>query len=120
MGPVSLLISDPADDTLTAVYPIRTTVTDHTRNNPSAAINRHEHPGYSVPTAEHARQNPLETYTKGHELYTKHEELRADFSKAMRRAKICVFDASLERKMIRKVRYCLSRPSTRLFVVVQA
>ena len=89
---------------LMVVYPIRTTITDHSRNNPSALIDHQKHPGYWVSTPEYARQYPLETYTKGHELYAKHEELREDFARGMRQAKICVFDASLERKMIRKVR----------------
>jgi hypothetical protein len=88
---------------LMVVYPIRTTVTDRSRSNPSALITHQEHPGYWVWTPDYAKQDPLETYTKGHELYLKHEELREDFARGMRQAKVCVFDASLERKMIRKV-----------------
>ena len=38
-----------------------------------------------------------------HECYAVHREIRADFARGMREAKICVFDPSLERKMIRKV-----------------
>lgn len=85
------------------VYPIRTTVTDYTRDDEHATIHRHEHPGYTISVPELAWSSPLETYTKSHEYYEKHELLREDFAKGMREAKICVFDASLERKMIRKV-----------------
>lgn len=42
------------------------------------------------------------TYEQGHPAYQHHEALREDFAKNMREAKICVFDSSLERKMIRK------------------
>jgi hypothetical protein len=66
-------------------------------------IGRHGHPGYTVGVPDEAKQHPLETYAKGHELYAKHESLREDFARGMREAKICVFDASLERKLIRKV-----------------
>lgn len=90
------------------VYPIRTTVTDYTKRE-DATITRHGHPGYTLSIPDSARQYPLETYTKGHELYAKHEALRADFAKGMREAKICVFDASLERKLIRKVSHLLAR-----------
>lgn len=37
-----------------------------------------------------------------HEYYAQHERLREDFAAGMRTSRICVFDASLERKMIRK------------------
>jgi hypothetical protein len=46
---------------------------------------------------------PLETYTTNHTLYANHLEIRRDFARGMRKAQVCVFDASLERKMIRKV-----------------
>ena len=42
------------------------------------------------------------SYEQGHPAYQHHEALREDFAKHMREAKICVFDSSLERKMIRK------------------
>jgi hypothetical protein len=48
----------------------------------------------------------LETYEIGHEVYKRHLELREDFAGGMRESSICVFDASLERKMIRKVGDC--------------
>jgi len=55
----------------------------------------------------------LETYTPGHWSYETHRRLREDFAKGMREARICVFDSSLERKMIRKVRlsFRLMEPS---------
>lgn len=80
-------------------------MSDKERNDNGAMIGRHGHPGYTLGVPEEARQHPLETYTKGHELYEKHELLREDFARGMREAKICVFDASLERKLIRKVCY---------------
>jgi hypothetical protein len=46
---------------------------------------------------------PLETYTTNHTLYANHLEIRRGFARGMREAQVCVFDASLERKMIRKV-----------------
>lgn len=42
------------------------------------------------------------TYERGNAAYQRHEALREDFAKHMREAKICVFDSSLERKLIRK------------------
>lgn len=91
-------------------YPIRTTITDNLnrlRDDPhmsdtDALVGRHEHPGYTVEIAESARTSPLETYEVGHETYKTHRALRADFGRGMREAQICVFDSSLERKLIRK------------------
>lgn len=51
---------------------------------------------------EATEQHPLETYTVGHPSYDVHTALRRQFAGAMRSARICVFDASVERKMIRK------------------
>ncbi|WWC92732.1 uncharacterized protein L201_007691 [Kwoniella dendrophila CBS 6074] len=90
-------------------YPIRTTVTDAIRSiekDPEtleqSIITRHPHPGYTVSVSSEARQTPLETYELNHEYYETHQKLREDFANGMRQSKICVFDASLERKMIRK------------------
>nr|XP_019043618.1 hypothetical protein I302_08198 [Kwoniella bestiolae CBS 10118]OCF22548.1 hypothetical protein I302_08198 [Kwoniella bestiolae CBS 10118] len=90
-------------------YPIRTTVTDFLRaieREPNllqeSIITRHPHPGYTVSVPSSAREQPLETYELGHEYYQTHLKLREDFANGMRTSKICVFDASLERKMIRK------------------
>lgn len=63
----------------------------------------HDHPGYVLEGNEEAYRQPLETDEVDHEYYAVHRELREDFAKRMREAKICVFDASLERKLIRKV-----------------
>jgi len=86
-------------------YPLRTTITNHLHDNPESTspISRHEHPGYNVDVNDRWRKNPLETYEVGHELYERHRMLRRDFAKGMRDSWVCVFDASLERKMIRKV-----------------
>ncbi|ORY34796.1 hypothetical protein BCR39DRAFT_461978 [Naematelia encephala] len=83
-------------------YPIRTTVTDYLWTESPTLITRHPHPGYTLDMPDEARDHPLETYTPNHELYQNHLSLRADFARGMREAKICVFDASLERKLIRK------------------
>nr|XP_019009410.1 uncharacterized protein I206_06059 [Kwoniella pini CBS 10737]OCF48191.1 hypothetical protein I206_06059 [Kwoniella pini CBS 10737] len=90
-------------------YPIRTTVTDSIRsyeNQPNLPgdqiVTRHPHPGYTVSVPPQAREQPLETYQINHEYYETHLKLREDFANGMRTSKICVFDASLERKMIRK------------------
>lgn len=91
-----------------SLYPIRTTVTDHLRaleensSLPESPISRHPHPGYTVNTPDEFRQHPLETYTPGHETYSAHRALREDFARGLRTAQICVFDASVERKLIRK------------------
>ncbi|WWC65775.1 uncharacterized protein I303_108397 [Kwoniella dejecticola CBS 10117] len=92
-----------------SLYPIRTTVTDsirsyeHEPNLPGDQIvTRHPHPGYTVSVPSQAREHPLETYQLNHEYYETHLKLREDFANGMRTSKICVFDASLERKMIRK------------------
>ncbi|OWZ54426.1 hypothetical protein C349_03544 [Cryptococcus neoformans var. grubii Br795] len=87
-------------------YPIRTTVTNHLRDagnkEQETLISRHPHPGYTVSVPQEARDNPLETYEQNHQYYTTHLKLREDFARGMRESKICVFDASLERKLIRK------------------
>ncbi|ADV22474.1 Hypothetical Protein CGB_E3050W [Cryptococcus gattii WM276] len=87
-------------------YPIRTTVTNHLRDagkqEKETLISRHPHPGYTVSVPQEARDHPLETYERNHKYYATHLKLREDFAKGMRESKICVFDASLERKMIRK------------------
>lgn len=85
------------------VYPLRTKITDHLRDHPEEAIiERHPHPGYTLSPPGDALAQPLETYTLHHEYYKKHEVLREDFAAGMRNSRICVFDSSLERKMIRK------------------
>lgn len=66
-------------------------------------IQRHAHPGYTISVPKEATQEPLETYEKGHAYYTAHEATREDFASGMRRSRVCVFDSSVERKMIRKV-----------------
>ncbi len=89
-------------------YPVRTTVTDHLRrlehdkSLPPSPISRHPHPGYGVSSADEYKQKPLETYEMGHASYAPHRALREDFARGMRQAQICVFDSSLERKLIRK------------------
>lgn len=91
-----------------SLYPIRTTVTDRLwaieadPSLPPSPISRHPHPGYTVDTPEKWRNHPLETYVPGHETYSTHRELRKDFARGMRTAQICLFDASVERKLIRK------------------
>jgi hypothetical protein len=86
-------------------YPLRTTITNHLHDHPDSGspISRHDHPGYFVFGDEKWKIEPLETYEVGHEVYERHIMMREDFAKAMRESKICVFDASRERKMIRKV-----------------
>ncbi|BEI83334.1 hypothetical protein CcaverHIS002_0312020 [Cutaneotrichosporon cavernicola] len=89
-------------------YPVRTTVTNHLRrleqdsSLPASPISRHPHPGYDINSADEYKQTPLETYEIGHPSYQRHRELRHDFARGMRTAQICVFDSSLERKLIRK------------------
>jgi hypothetical protein len=85
-------------------YPLRSTVTEYLNKGGDAdsPITRHPHPGYEVHVPQDARDHPLETYTPGHETYATHRALREDFASGMRRAQICVFDSSLERKLIRK------------------
>jgi hypothetical protein len=55
-----------------------------------------------VSSADEYKQKPLETYEVGHASYAPHRALREDFARGMRQAQICVFDSSLERKLIRK------------------
>lgn len=103
MAHVSFLIYSPPSAKI-PVYPIRTTVTNYLETFPeNPLVIRHEHPGYFLWPPDSARENPLETYDLNHPLYAKHLALREDFARGMREARICVFDASLERKMIRKV-----------------
>lgn len=108
-----------------AVYPIRSTVNSHIKSLPSASslgsqnladaeiaelqtqesfiIQRHAHPGYTIAIPKEATEQPLETYEKSHAYYRTHERLREDFANGMRTSRVCVFDSSTERKMIRKV-----------------
>ncbi|ODN78592.1 hypothetical protein L202_04199 [Cryptococcus amylolentus CBS 6039] len=87
-------------------YPIRTTVTNNIRDlegsDQKPLVGRHPHPGYTVSVPQQARDDPLETYEKDHQYYTTHLKLRRDFAKGMRESRVCVFDSSLERKLIRK------------------
>ncbi|GHJ89456.1 hypothetical protein NliqN6_5858 [Naganishia liquefaciens] len=86
-------------------YPLRVTITDHLQSLPpdaSALIERYQHPGYTIWEMPSAYEDPMVTYEQHHPAYQHHEALREDFAKHMREAKICVFDSSLERKMIRK------------------
>ena len=91
------------------VYPIRTTITDRHKEHhnddsvPEPLVKHHRHPGYNVATDQSLKRDPMETYIPGHWSYENHRKLREDFAKGMRDARICVFDSSLERKMIRKV-----------------
>lgn len=81
-------------------YPLRTTVTQNLdRGN---IIDRFQHPGYTISTDRKLYDEPLETYTHGHESYATHRDTRESFARGMRESRICVFDASLERKLIRK------------------
>ena len=52
--------------------------------------------------SEEALGNPPSTYEPDSPYLATQRMLRADFAKGMREAKICVFDSSLERKLIRK------------------
>ncbi|KAL7414198.1 hypothetical protein BDY24DRAFT_414418 [Mrakia frigida] len=80
-------------------YPIRTTVTNAVRNK-QTFIKWYQHPGYTVNSQ--APSEAPEWYEENSPLLAKHLELRGGFAGAMRETKICVFDASLERKLIRK------------------
>lgn len=88
-----------------AVYPLRVTITDHLQSlssDSTALIERYQHPGYTIWEMASAYEDPMVSYEQGNPAYQHHEALREDFAKHMREAKICVFDSSLERKMIRK------------------
>jgi hypothetical protein len=81
------------------------TITDHLQSlspESPALIERYQHPGYVIWEMPEAYEDPMVTYEQGHKAYVHHEALREDFAKHMRETKICVFDSSLERKMIRK------------------
>lgn len=81
-------------------YPLRTTVTQGLDGG--NLIDRFQHPGYTISTDPKLYDEPLETYTHNHESYANHRATRQAFAQGMRESRICVFDASLERKMIRK------------------
>ncbi len=84
------------------VYPLRSTVNRAIEGQQATLVGRFDHPGYFIWADPSYYDQPLETYRLGHPVYDKHERTRADFARGMRESKICVFDASLERKMIRK------------------
>lgn len=84
-------------------YPLRLTVTETVKNgDKQTLIEQYDHPGYTIAEDPQAYQDPLETYTLNHPYYTKHIRGRQAFAQGLRESKICVFDSSLERKMIRK------------------
>ncbi|KAJ9095307.1 hypothetical protein QFC21_005673 [Naganishia friedmannii] len=86
-------------------YPLRVTITDYLETLPGGSaslIDRYEHPGYTVWEMPEAYEDPMGTYERGNAAYQHHEALREDFAKHMRHSKICVFDSSTEKKMIRK------------------
>jgi hypothetical protein len=88
---------------LRIVYPLRTTISNAIDETPEKTIvRRFTHPGYTIWEDPRAYSDPLETYTPGHPYYQKHLTMRRAFATGLRSAKICVFDSSLERKMIRK------------------
>lgn len=91
-------LDDPDADLDTASLNIASNDT-----NAEYLIPRHLHPGYIIETAPEALLQPLETYTPGHPSYATHIAIREDFARSMRESRVCVFDSSLERKMIRKV-----------------
>jgi hypothetical protein len=84
------------------VYPLRSTVNRAIEHGKSNVVGRFTHPGYFMWTPREYYTNPLETYQQGHPVYDNHEATRAAFARGMRESRICVFDASLERKLIRK------------------
>lgn len=83
-------------------YPLRSTVNRAIEAGRSDVVGRFDHPGYFLWAPKAYYTNPLQTYQQGHPVYAKHEDTRAAFAQGMRESRICVFDASLERKMIRK------------------
>jgi hypothetical protein len=81
---------------------LRTVVTDAVRDGKDTVINRFGHPGYTIWEDPKAYDDPLETYSIDHPYYTQHMRMRKDFANALRTTKICVFDSSLARKLVRK------------------
>jgi hypothetical protein len=63
-------------------------------------ITRFSHPGFELTV--HTPKRPLRTYRPGHPSYRRHVQKRQEFAEGMRNAQICVFDASMEKKAIRK------------------
>lgn len=84
------------------LYTIRPTVVRAIEAKPPRTfISRFSHPGFYV----HRNRIPkkkLLTYEKGHASYAPQVRKREAFAEGMRRAQICVFDSSMERKAIRK------------------
>ncbi|CDZ97942.1 hypothetical protein [Phaffia rhodozyma] len=84
-----------------SLYPIRTTVTNARKGYGSSTdIAWFEHPGYELPTK--TPEEPPEWYEDKSPLLKNHEKTREAFATALRETRICIFDSSLERKMIRK------------------
>ncbi|ORX35459.1 hypothetical protein BD324DRAFT_632928 [Kockovaella imperatae] len=83
-------------------YPIRFTVSFSLDYDPVPWIRKHPHPGYTIDQQDEAFKYPLETYTREHKYYAAQERIRREFAQSMRESQICLFDASLEKKMIRK------------------
>ncbi|CDZ97915.1 hypothetical protein [Phaffia rhodozyma] len=82
-------------------YPLRTTIDDAIREG-KTSIQRFSHPGYSISQPQTAYSDRPKTYSVSSEFYKNHIRTREEFAKGMREAQICIFDSSLERKMIRK------------------
>lgn len=81
-------------------YPIRLTVNTAIEEG-ETFIQIHDHPGYIIEGTADAWNHPG-TYDPTSRLHEKHRENLAHFAEQMRNTKVCVFDGSLERKMIRK------------------
>ena len=64
-------------------------------------ITRFRHPGFEV-RRERVPDKKLKTYQQGHPSYRPQRTKRAEFANGMRKAQICVFDSSMEKKAIRK------------------
>ncbi|CAD6581519.1 MAG: hypothetical protein CYPHOPRED_001599 [Cyphobasidiales sp. Tagirdzhanova-0007] len=64
-------------------------------------ITHFKHPGY-VLHHSHVPNKKLATYVQGHPSYKAQIRLRKEFAEGLRRAQICIFDSSIEKKAIRK------------------
>ena len=77
-------------------------MTNAINDGKETVVGRFDHPGYTIWEDPKAYSDPLETYAIDHPYYQKHIRMRQDFATGLRQTKICVFDSSLERKLIRK------------------
>lgn len=89
------------------LYPLRTKIFEGVKAGKIKSVEIFWHPGYTIQGSHNeTKLVELRKLYKGYDpnspLTEKHRETRSAYAEAIRHTKICVFDGSMERKLIRK------------------